>query len=116
MPDDPIRAYLDAAKVFDQRKAEANEVIGLVLKAAQVLRDWPVADVSNLKGEIPHGGFPSSIRRVTAIDAKTWPTAERIAAVIIEAHHAENEAMNAWRQIPATDRQSLKEPERLIRQ
>lgn len=90
---DPLIEYDNAQRRRDQATNKCDRLREIVMKAADALRDWRVAAVSNIN--IP---LPSSTR--TSIDAKTWPTAQQIAETLAEFHAADHALDSAIRRLP----------------
>lgn len=101
-----VTAYQGALAAFDQATREVEAVVIVVREAADALGHWRSVGVFNARTEL---GFPTTA--VTyKIDAKTWPSGDRIAEVLASWHRARHEARNRWRAIPEADREILRDP------
>jgi hypothetical protein len=102
MPNSPIESYLEARNKLDVAARNAEDLMKLIRQAGHA--NWKQLMVSNCPG----AGFPPEIamaRGIPTIDARTWPTGQGIADVLMAWHAANHAVKNAWDQVPP-DRQS----------
>lgn len=102
MAEDPIRAYLDTKRNFDELTQQVGEMIGRLQAAAHVLQNWEFATVPG------PGGWP--IHLVSAPSTGEWPTVKQVQDTLSNWHKAKLAAQNAWQKVPARDQQGLQPP------
>lgn len=100
MADDPIRAYLDAKREFDQTKRNVEKMVAVVRDAGNKLgrcHDVSVSDVGV--------GFP--VGRGASISGREWPDAKQLAETLADWHKQYNDLRNKYQAVPGADRSGL---------
>ncbi len=105
MASDPISEYQHALQEFEQSKARAERLVNTISDAADKLRRWTGVNVSNTSA-----GFPIDIINGSSINGKEWPSGEELAQALSRYHSTFHEAGNAYRRIPANQRQVVQPP------
>ena len=99
----PVAAYQAAVAEVQAVKRELEGLVQLVSDGAAKLQNWPGLVIVNSSVNFP--GVPASSAEV--LDSKTWPTMDRIAAVLVRWHQAKAAALSAWQAVPASQRKDL---------
>lgn len=108
MSDDPIRAYLDARKAFEQAEGTLNKIRVPIHDAATMLgQGYHQSTMTNAPGGM---GFPMDAFGNHSIDYNTWPTAEEIGQALVEWHKSYNTLKNTYRAIPGPDQSGVQPP------
>lgn len=108
---DPVADYQDALVELKRRLDEFDDLRSQLREvAARLIDQWHRIYIAGVPVRFPPHVL--SAKTVHVINGIEWPTAEKIAGVLIAAHAAHRKALSAWDDIDPDQRGSLPEPPR----
>jgi hypothetical protein len=104
MPQDPVRAYLDAKEQLDEAYNQVKKVRRIITEVSQMLQNPYEFMVSGTDVV-----FPSEIGlvRTPTLSAADWPNAKQIAQSLVGLHQTYRIAQNAWGNLSQADRANV---------
>ena len=113
---DPIRAYLDAVRDYDEKAEKARELIKGIAAVCDALRYHLPEFLSGTYGlSIPReasGGFRAGPSLQFNMDE--WPDKGALRSVIAEWHASFRRLNDAWDKVSEQDRGALRHPPRTL--
>ena len=108
---DPIREYSNAMDELNKAYEDVRAVQGIIGKVDSGLQKPYEFMVSNVSV-----GFPPEVAmgRLPTLNAKEWPTAERIATVLANLHQKRHQVDNLWHSLSDADKKIVSPPPELV--
>jgi hypothetical protein len=114
---DPIRAYLDATKKYDEWRIKAQYIINTIHGVGDAM-SYKLEDFLSLTYSLPiprpanerFRRFDDSAR----FDMKGWSSADDIHTVMINWHEAFMQLHRTWTQVAAEDQKGIKPPPKTL--
>lgn len=105
---DPMRAYMDARKAFDQTQTTVQNSLAVVFKVAKLMGERPHAF---LAGHMNLGDLPPDEGRVDAKDMRfsiaDWPDLTALRNTMALLHGAFFKMHKAWSDLPQADQRMM---------